>query len=361
MIGRGIQNHNKTGKVVSIMRPVCVTAEVPASIRTQIINLLHGPWRTATRLIMVLLCADGMSPAEIADLLDYHPGTVRRWIHRFHAEGLRGLPDRPRCGRPRRGGASLLRRIAALLNTPGPWTIRRIHQHLGHPKISLRTLWRRTRTLARWRRPRQVAKHDPDHDRIVATIRRRLAHLRPGSVVVAEDETHIDLLPGVRATWTLHGRRHQVMTPGKNRRYTLFGALDLATGAWFHLFTRRSAAGFIAVLEMLLAAYPTAPVVAVICDNDGIHHAKRVQRWVVGHPRLRLIYGARYSPHDNPVERIWAALKACLANSAVTWTERIHQTRVFFRQRAPDQMLSTAASWSSPWLPNSYVQKFRQY
>jgi hypothetical protein len=25
--------------------------------------------------------------------------------------------------------------------------------------------------------------------------------------------------------------------------------------------------------------------------------------------------GARYSPHDNPVERIWAALKAWLANS----------------------------------------------
>jgi transposase len=315
------------------MRPVCITAEVPANTRTQIINLLHGPWRVATRLIMVLLCADGMSPAEIADLLDYHPGTVRRWLHRFTTEGLPGLPDRPRSGRPRLGGASLTRRIATLLNTPGPWTIRRLWRRLGRPNLSLRTLWRRTRQVAKWRRPRLVAKHDPDHDRTCATIRRRIAHLRAGAVVVAEDETHLDLLPGVRATWTLRGRRHQVMTPGKNRRCTLFGALDLGSGAWFHLFARRSAVGFIAVLEMLLAAYPTAPTIAVICDNDNIHHAKKVQRWVAKHQRLRLIYGARYSPHDNPVERIWAALKAYLANTAVTWPERIHQARVFFRRR----------------------------
>src|SRR5215472_15564876 len=37
------------------------------------------------------------------------------------------------------------------------------------------------------------------------------------------------------------------------------------------------------------------------------------------HPRLELLYGARYSPHDNPVERIWGALKNYVANTAVTW------------------------------------------
>jgi hypothetical protein len=55
--------HNKTGKVVFIMRPACVFADVPVGVRAQIMDLLHGRWRTATRLIMVL-SADGMSPAE---------------------------------------------------------------------------------------------------------------------------------------------------------------------------------------------------------------------------------------------------------------------------------------------------------
>lgn len=341
------------------MRPVRVFAEVPDSTRAQIMDLLHGRWRTATRLIMVVLSTAGMSPAQIADLLDYHPATVRRWLHRYHTNGIPGLPDRPRPGRPRLGGNTLTARITTLLATPGPWTIRSLWQHLGRPRLSLRTLWRRTRTVAAWRRPRLVPKGDPDHYRICARIRRRIAQLPAGSAVLAEDEAHLDLLPAVRATWTLHGHRHRVMTPGKNRRATIYGALDLTTGTWWTLWARHSAAGFTAMLQLLLTAYPTAPTVAVICDNDNIHHAVRVRQYTHDHPRLRLLHSATYSPHDNPVERIWAALAAHLANTAVTWTERIHQARVFFRRRTPDQMLTTAAPWSSPWLPRSYAQNFR--
>jgi transposase len=350
----------QTGKVVSIMRPACVFTDLPGCARTQIMQLLHGRWRTATRLIMVLLSAAGMSPAQIADLLDYHPATVRRWLHRYRTDGVAGLPDRPRPGRPRLGGSTLTARIATLLAAPGPWTIRRIWLHLGRPPISLPTLWRRTRQVARWRRPRLVAKGDRDHDATCARIRRRIAGLPAGSVVLTEDETHLDLLPTVRATWTLHRHRHHVPTPGTNRRATIFGALNVTCGTWFYLWARRSAAGFIAMLDMLLAAYPNAPAVVVICDNDGIHHASTVGRWTTAHPRLRLIHGAAYSPHDNPTERIWATLKTDLANTAVTWTERIHQARIFFRQRAPDQMLATAAPWTSPWLPKRYAQNFRE-
>jgi DDE superfamily endonuclease/Winged helix-turn helix len=342
------------------MRPACVFTDIPVHTRTEIMALLHGRWRTVTRLIMVVLSAAGMSPAEIADLLDYHPATVRRWLHRYHSDGVGGLPDRPRPGRPRLGGSSLTTRIAALLHTPGPWTIRRLWAQLDRPAISLCTLWRRTRQVARWRRPRLVAKGDCEHDAICARIRRRIARLPVGSVVLAEDEAHLDLLPTVRATWTPRGHGHRVMTPGTNRRATIFGALNVTTGTWFYLWARRSAASFIAMLDMLLAAYPTAPAVAVICDNDGIHHAGRVQRWTATQPRLRLVHGAAYSPHDNPVERIWAALKTCLANTAVTWTQRVHQARVFFRQRAPNQMLTTAAPWNSPWLPKGYAQNFRE-
>jgi transposase len=342
------------------MRPACVFTDLSTHTRTEIMVLLHGRWRTATRLTMVLLSAAGMPPAQIAALLDYHQATVRRWLHRYHSDGITGLPDRPRPGRPRLGGAALTGRIAALLQTPGPWTIRSIWQRLGRPAISLPTLWRRTRQVARWRRPRLVAKGDPDHDAICARIRRRIARLPAGSVVLAEDEAHLDLLPAVRATWTLRGQRHRVLTPGTNRRATIFGALNVTTGAWFYLWGRRRTASFIAMLDMLLAAYPTAPTVAVICDNDGIHHASTVARWTSAHPQLRLIYGAAYSPQDNPVERIWAALKAGLANTALTWTERVHQARVFFRRRAPDQMLTTAAPWTSPWLPKGYAQNFRE-
>jgi hypothetical protein len=101
------------------MRPACVSTDVPIGARAQIMDLLHGRWRTATRLMTVVLSAAGMSAAEIADLLDYHPATVRRWLHRYHRDGVGGLPGRPRPGRSRRGGSTLTGRIAALLAAPG--------------------------------------------------------------------------------------------------------------------------------------------------------------------------------------------------------------------------------------------------
>jgi transposase len=120
-------------------------------------------------------------------------------------------------------------------------------------------------------------------------------------------------------------------------------------------------ATFIAFLKQLAAAYPGVPVVAVICDNVIIHHSKLVCAWLAAHPQVWVLHGARYRPHDNPVERIWGALKGWLANTPTpTMAARIRQVHTFFRARTPAQLLATAAPRSSPWLPEGYAQNFRQ-
>ena len=138
----------------------------------------------------------------------------------------------------------------------------------------------------------------------------------------------------------------------------MLGALEVTTGAWVYRLGRRCAADFIALPDQLLATFPSAPVIVVICDNDIIHHARKVTRYLGKHPRLELLYGARYSPHDNPAERIWGALKNYVANTAVTWPGRLRQIHSFFRARSPDQMLAAAAPWTSPWLPPGYEQNY---
>jgi hypothetical protein len=44
-----------------------------------------------------------------------------------------------------------------------------------------------------------------------------------------------------------------------------------------------------------------------------------------------------------------------MANTAVSWPGWLRQIHVF-RNRSPDQMLATAAPWTSPWLPRRYEQ-----
>jgi hypothetical protein len=338
-------------------KPFCA-----AGCPCDVLRLLHGRHRIAARLVVILLSQHGWPATGIADLLGLDPATARRWIHRYNTGGVAALADRPRPGRPRRGSPRLGARIRRLLAQPRAWTIGRIYQRLGRPAISLRTLHRRVAQVAAWRRPRLVAKGDPDAEQTLAALRQAIAALPAGAVVLAEDETHLHLLPWVRATWIAHGTRQQVITPGSNRRRSIFGAVDLATGRFFYQVARKAiSATFTQFLAQLADAYPAAPLVAVVCDNVSIHRSKLVNRWLADHPRLLVLHGARYRPHDNPVERIWGSLKAFLANHpTATMAGRIRQVHAFFRQRSPTQMLATAAPTSSPWLPEGYVQNFRQ-
>jgi transposase len=192
------------------MRPVSVSANRPGIEVEQLRAQLQGRWRQAARAVMVLLSLHGLPPSQIAELLDCHPVTVRRWIGRFNDEGLAGLADRPRSGRPRLGGQQLAGRVTALLARPRPWTLPRIRRYLGWPQVSARTLYRRVRLVAVWRWPKLTARGDPDHDHAVAGIVARLIELPRRSVVLAGDETHLNLLPHVRASWTLRTARPKI-------------------------------------------------------------------------------------------------------------------------------------------------------
>lgn len=62
----------------------------------------HAPADWVLRARMIVLSWAGEHVTAIADELGCHPKTVRERLHRFNAEGLDGLGDRPIPGRPRR-------------------------------------------------------------------------------------------------------------------------------------------------------------------------------------------------------------------------------------------------------------------
>jgi transposase len=71
--------------------------------RRTIENLAHS--RTATvrqveRAKIIFLAAQGRRVAAIAHQVGMHEQTVRDWIKRFNVQGLTGLQDRPRPGKP---------------------------------------------------------------------------------------------------------------------------------------------------------------------------------------------------------------------------------------------------------------------
>jgi transposase len=85
----------------------------------------HAPadWMERARIIM--LSWDGLGVPAIAGQLGCHPKKVRRWLHRFNADGIDGLGDRPGAGRKRRITEAQRSAIIALARSEPPGRLAR--------------------------------------------------------------------------------------------------------------------------------------------------------------------------------------------------------------------------------------------
>ncbi len=80
--------------------PIELTAE-PGAHLEKTVRKPTAPQREVTRARIVLLAAQGLSNHQITRRLGCSRFTVYQWRKRFFEEGLDGLADRPRPGRPR--------------------------------------------------------------------------------------------------------------------------------------------------------------------------------------------------------------------------------------------------------------------
>jgi transposase len=126
------------------------------------------------RLHGVLLVAQGLTCPQAAALLGDSARTVVNWVQRFEADGLAGLSEGERSGRPSRLSAAHLAEVEAALrenpskfglptqNWDGPALSAFLSQQLGI-KLKVRQCQRLFRQLGfRLRKPRpRVAQADP--------------------------------------------------------------------------------------------------------------------------------------------------------------------------------------------------------
>jgi transposase len=140
--------------------------------------------RVRTRALMVLLAAEKRLVAcEIAAIVRESDETVRRWLHRYEAEGVRGLADAPRSGRPpmvtaayRERLLDLVRRRPRALDLPfSIWTAARLADHLAEEtgqRMSVPPIHRLLRNagLGFGRPQHTISSPDPDY----AVKKRRL-------------------------------------------------------------------------------------------------------------------------------------------------------------------------------------------
>lgn len=79
--------------------------------------------KASRRMLAIALVLDGESRSRAAQCCGMDRQTLRDWVHRYNAEGLAGLIDRPLPGRAPKLSAEQMRELAAIVeNGPDPET-----------------------------------------------------------------------------------------------------------------------------------------------------------------------------------------------------------------------------------------------
>jgi len=312
--------------------------------------------RTELEEMLRLLSARHYTAPQIAEIQDTSRVTVYAWLDRFDAEGPAGLYDRPRSGRPPKIDAAAEQCLTtALAQTPAAcdyaatiWTTFLLQDLLlcrQAISVCADTVRRALHALGyRWRRPRwAIERTDPEAAYRIDRLIHALATAGLDTVCLVQDETKFKTLPPLRRMWMRRGTQVRVPTPKQNQHIYSYGALNLVSGEWQHLFSpKANSDATLKFLAQLLAQYPQQRIL-LVWDQASYHTAQKVQAWLRQHPRITAYCLPKYTPELNPVEHIWRVVKQRVAANVTRTLDAIQDAyRSFFAQQSPDALLQTA-------------------
>lgn len=277
---------------------------------------------TALRFQAVARLASGRSTPQVATELDLATSTVVRAADRFLTDGVAGLYDLRRGNGARKADERFDRVLTRLLGcTPEDfgwerptWTRELLCLQMkleGFPTVAVCTMGRAlSRIGARLGTPKPVVLCPWPRDRkqrVLAAIRRLEARASAREPVLYSDEVDVHLNPKIGRDWMLRGQQRRILTPGKNQKFYLAGALDVRSG---RLHTTgaasKNAALFCQLLWLLASRYRRAKRVHLVVDNYGIHSARLTRETLAAlGGRIVLHFLPPYCPDFNRIERVW--------------------------------------------------------
>ncbi len=286
--------------------PLTVAVELPDADRAELSRWLRAPSMPAglaQRARIVLLAADGAGTNEIVTRTGVSKPTVIAWKKRYAAEGIGGLEDRPKPGRP-----AQVDEVAVVLATLEPpperlgvthWSSRLLASELGISNVWVARIWRKW-GLRPWRRETFKFSTDPELEAKIRDVvglylnppeKAVVLSVNEKSQIQALDRTApiLPMRPGLPEKATHDYVRHGTTT--------LFAALEVATGKVTDAcYPRHRHTEFLRFLKQVAKAYPRVEL-HIVADNYATHKHPAVQAWLAKNPRITM--------HFTPTSGSW--------------------------------------------------------
>lgn len=320
-----------------------------------------SPHRDRVRAQIVLDAAAGRGNAAIARRRRVCQDTVRKWRCRFAAEGLPGLDDRPRSGRPPRFTPAQVAEVKALAcqlptEAGAPlsrWSSSELARHAVEAcvaeSISSSTVrrWLKSDAIKPWQYRSWIFPRDPDFGAKAARILDLYAgvwdgkRLGPDEYVISADE---------KTSIQARCRCHRTLPPGKarmmrvNHDYDRGGALAYLAAYDVHharLFGRCEPStgieAFMALVEQVMTQQPYASATRVfwIVDNGSSHRGQAaIDRLTERFPNAVMVHTPVHASWLNQIEIVFSVIqRKVVSPNDFTNLDQIQARLVEFERR----------------------------
>ena len=322
------------------------------------------PAAVAQRARIVLLAADGEANYVIAERVGVSRPTVNVWRARYVDQGLAGLSDEARPGRPRTVDRA---RIITATLTPPPkslgithWSSRLLGSRLGVDHATVAQVWK-DRGVRPWKAESFKFSTDPElAGKVTDVIGLYLNPPQNAIVLCVDEKSQIQALDRTQKVLPMQPghaeqRTHDYVRHGTA---TLFAALEIATGKVTGVCKNRHRhQEFLAFLRHLARAYPDRRdgiEIHLVMDNYATHKRPEIRAWLDANPRFHAHFTPTSGSWLNLVE-IWfgiierqairrgsfrsvPALVAAIRAFITGWNPRAHP---FIWTKTPDDILNT--------------------
>lgn len=281
-----------------------------------------GERRQVDRARIVLLAGEGRSAGAIAERVGCAERTVKLWRSRFERDGLEGLRDRPKTGRPLTHDSEVRAKLIALACTRPPqtaegvrrerWTHAELAEQVGMSRSQAHAILHAAEIRPHLTEYWVMSELGADFDAQAAEVCGLYLDPPANAIVVSIDEkTSIaarqparpDTLPAAGKP----ARRDSEYL--RNGTTNLFCALQVHHGEVSGMTSQtRNRWDFLAFLEQLEAEIPAGQRVIAILDNLSTHKTAEVDDWLTAHPRWQFVFTPKHASWLNQVECFFSIL-----------------------------------------------------
>lgn len=262
------------------------------------------------RFRIILLAADGLSNMEISERVGLSRASVGKWRGRYIENGLEGLHDEVRPGRPR---SVLDEKVAELISKTletkpqgsTHWSTRTMAGEIGVSHMTVCRVWRAFGLKPHLRDTFKLSTDPFFVEKVRDIVGLYLNPPENALVLCVDEKSQCQALERTQPTLPLgfgysEGYTHDYVRHGT---LTLFAALDVATGGVLANSKKRHRhQEFLQFLRHIDANVPPELDVHIIMDNYVTHKHKKVRYWFARRPRYQLHFTPTYSSWLSQVE-----------------------------------------------------------